>query len=119
MSAAYRQLLTQARARAPLGGHSLRSLLKDPEQGRRDGPPVALTVMHGPPGGPHYSVAPERFRYTLCSNGEEELYDHLADPHEWTNLAGRLDGGYPAIKRDLRKILTDLVRSTEPAAKPH
>ena len=107
------------RSEAPLWGHSLRSLLEDPEHGKRDGPPVALTVMHGPPGGPHFSVRSARFRYTLCSNGDEELYDHAADPNEWTNLAGRLDNGYPAIKRELRKMLTDLVRSTGPATKPH
>jgi arylsulfatase A-like enzyme len=103
------------RSGAPLGGHTLRPLFEDPEHGHRDGLPVALTVMHGPPGGPHFSIRSERYRYTLCSNGEEELYDHAADPNEWTNLAGRLDGNYPAVKRELRKTLTDLVRSTQPA----
>ena len=78
-----------------------------------------LSVVPGPPGGPHYSVRSERYRYTLCSNGEEEFYDHAADPNEWTNLAARTDGEYPAVKRNLRKVLTDLVRATEHAEKPH
>jgi hypothetical protein len=32
-----------------------------------------------------YCSAPYCTRY---SDGREELYDHAADPHEWTNLAG-------------------------------
>jgi len=28
------------------------------------------------------------FRYIRCPSGEEELYDHRNDPHEWYNLAG-------------------------------
>ena len=36
----------------------------------------------------HFSLRTERWRYIRCRNGEEELYDHASDPHEWTNLAG-------------------------------
>ena len=39
----------------------------------------------------HHSVRSERYRYTLTSNGEKELYDHLNDPHEWNNLANQSD----------------------------
>ena len=37
---------------------------------------------------PHFSVRSKRYRYTLCSDGKEELYDHQTDPNEWTNLSG-------------------------------
>ncbi|MGC6424092.1 MAG: sulfatase [Lentimonas sp.] len=33
----------------------------------------------------HFSIRTERFRYIRCRNGEEELYDHEKDPHEWVN----------------------------------
>lgn len=36
---------------------------------------------------PHFSVCSSQYRYTRCANGEEELYDHNQDPHEWTNVA--------------------------------
>jgi arylsulfatase A-like enzyme len=35
------------------------------------------------------TVRDERYRYIRYADGSEELYDHDADPHEWTNLAGR------------------------------
>lgn len=69
-----------------LDGHSLRPFLQDPQNGRWDGPEVALTML-GNQRRAHFSVRSRRWRYTLCHNGEEELYDHAGDPHEWTNLA--------------------------------
>ena len=36
-----------------------------------------------------FSVRTERWRYIRYIDGSEELYDHAADPEEWTNLAGR------------------------------
>ena len=64
-----------------------------------NGPPVALNHLLGivvPPDeipspieDNHHSVRSERYGYTLTSNGEEELYDHLNDPHEWNNLASQ------------------------------
>jgi hypothetical protein len=33
------------------------------------------------------SVRHEHWRYTRYHDGTEELYDHAADPQEWTNLA--------------------------------
>jgi hypothetical protein len=32
-------------------------------------------------------VRSESWRYIRYANGDEELYDERADPHEWTNLA--------------------------------
>ena len=67
-------------ARAGLEGHSLSPQLKDAEAPR---PWPALTTHN--PG--NHSVCSERWRYIRYADGSEELYDHLHDPHEWTNRA--------------------------------
>jgi arylsulfatase A-like enzyme len=36
----------------------------------------------------NHSVVSEQYRYIRYSDGSEELYDIVADPNEWTNLAG-------------------------------
>ena len=89
----------------PLEGHSLRSLLEDPA-GTWGGPDVALTSIRGDTG-IHHSVRSARYRYSRCQNGEEELYDHAADPHEWTNLAA--DPAMAATKAELRAALLRMV----------
>jgi arylsulfatase A-like enzyme len=96
-----------------LDGHSLRPLLRKPRGGKSNGPRVALTSRAGAgklaPNEPgkvedqHYTVRSRRWRYVLCSDGSEELYDHRLDPQEWTNLA-RTDT-YDAIKGNLRRQL--------------
>jgi arylsulfatase A-like enzyme len=45
--------------------------------------PVVMTWGKG-----NHSIRTIRWRYTRYSDGTNELYDHAADPHEWTNLAG-------------------------------
>lgn len=89
-----------------LDGHSLRPLLEAPHQGQWEGPPVALTSVRGNTG-IHHSVISATHRYTLCQNGEEELYDHRADPHEWHNLAA--DPQYARCKAELREEWMKLV----------
>jgi arylsulfatase A-like enzyme len=42
-------------------------------------------------------------RYIRYEDGGEELYDHVKDPNEWTNLAGNTD--YLSIKKELRNHL--------------
>ncbi len=103
------------KSEAPLGGHSLGGLLRDPVHGRREGPAAVLSVVgnqpNGPAGtGPHYSMRTEKWRYTLCSDGEEELYDHLKDPNEWTNLASKPD--YGKTKQELRAQLDKMVKDS-------
>lgn len=82
-----------------LDGHSLCPLLVDPVSGEWDGPPVALSSVRGD-AGVHHSVRSLTHRYTLCQNGEEELYDHRTDPHEWRNLAA--EPACATVRKELR-----------------
>jgi arylsulfatase A-like enzyme len=63
-----------------LQGRSLRPLLDRPAAAWNH---PALTTY----GEHHSSVRDERYRYIRYPDGSEELYDHNADKHEWTNLA--------------------------------
>jgi arylsulfatase A-like enzyme len=62
-------------------GHSLVPLLDDPNAKWRD--TVSTTYARG-----NHALRSERYRYIRYDDGTEELYDHLNDPNEWTNLAG-------------------------------
>jgi arylsulfatase A-like enzyme len=64
----------------PLEGKSLAKLLADPnaETGR-----VAITTQ----GKANHAARSSRYRYIRYASGEEELYDHHSDPHEWRNIA--------------------------------
>ncbi len=68
--------------RSGIDGRSLVPLLKNPSA-RWDHPAVTAYDFS------EFSVRTERWRYTIYIDGSEELYDHLKDPEEWTNLAGR------------------------------
>ena len=67
-------------ARQTYDGRDLSPLFRDPE---RPWPFPTLTVHNTASA----SFRDERYRYIRYPNGDEELYDHLADPHEWRNLA--------------------------------
>ena len=110
----------------PLAGNSLRPFLENPKRKTWPGPSAALMAIQDdldwsayppslktarkPKDGPHFSICTERYRYTLCANGQEELYDHKKDPHEWTNLAG--DEKYTKAKGRLRKELLSILKAT-------
>lgn len=63
-----------------VSGYSITALLKNP-QATWDFPAI---TTHGRG---NHSVKTETHRYIHCANGEEELYDAVADPYEWKNLA--------------------------------
>jgi arylsulfatase A-like enzyme len=79
-------------ANEDLEGQSLVPLLKDPT---RDWPRPALMTF----GALNHAVRSERWRYISYKTGDEELYDHDNDPHEWVNLAS--DPEYQDIKDEL------------------
>ncbi|MBP7140267.1 MAG: sulfatase [Opitutaceae bacterium] len=81
-----------------LDGINLSPILRQTRSNR--GRPVLST--YGP--GCH-SIRDERFRYTRYRNGDEELYDHTADPHEWRNLAA--DPRFAPEKRRLVRWLPE------------
>jgi len=51
----------------------------------------------------NHAVSGERYRYLRYSDGSEELYDILLDPHEWKNLAA--DPAMAATKAELAEWL--------------
>ena len=94
---------------APLDGFSMRPLLENPNVGEWDGPEGALTMRFaGPknnkkPNQQHWAYRTERYRYILYNDGNEELYDHHNDPHEWRNLAE--NPAYSSLKTEYRQAI--------------
>ncbi len=81
-------------------GKSLVPLLKDPKAAWES---TAITSW----GDRYVTIRTEKHRYIRYREGEEELYDHSKDPHEWTNqiknkdYAGELEllrSKVPALK---------------------
>ena len=99
----------------PLDGHSMKSLLEEPQKGQWSGPDSALTALYKwrmkyDPSQESYSLRARDWRYIRYENGKEELYSTAADPHEWTNLA--TDPEHATTLDDLREEL----KSRIPAA---
>jgi hypothetical protein len=98
----YPTLLAQCGLDAPethkLDGVDLSAILAGRTADR--GAPVLSTYGQG-----CHSIRDARFRYTRYRNGDEELYDHENDPHEWTNLAS--NPAFAAVKGRLHAHLPD------------
>jgi arylsulfatase A-like enzyme len=80
----------------PLDGHSLKSLLTDPENGTWNGPDAALTTLSKwgkatDAMQQSYALRTSEWRYIRYENGKEELYRVTDDPREWTNLAANAE----------------------------
>jgi iduronate 2-sulfatase len=99
----------------PLDGHSLRPLLENSDTQNWPGSAAALTVVYAgsaslnDPAQQHYAIRTQRYRYILYNSGQEELYDHLQDPHEWENLAGK-PGSYKRKLKQMRRQLQQMVQ---------
>ncbi|MEW4570701.1 sulfatase [Tautonia sp. JC769] len=94
--------------RPELEGESLAPLLRDPGA-PRDRP--ALTTH----GRGNHAVRSERWRYIRYADGSEELYDHQADPREWTNLAA--DPRWQSVKDELSSHLPSTDAPDAPPAR--
>jgi uncharacterized sulfatase len=67
-----------------LAGRSLRPVLADPARPHKE---AAFTLVTRGPQRFGRSVTTARWRFTLWSDGEMELYDHDADPEETRNVS--------------------------------
>jgi arylsulfatase A-like enzyme len=86
-------------------GASLRPLLADPKAAW-DKPAV---TTHGRN---NHALRTERWRYIRYADDGEELYDHRADPYEWTNLAARAE--HAALKKQLAAQLPSVNQPAVP-----
>ncbi|MEO1059539.1 MAG: sulfatase/phosphatase domain-containing protein, partial [Actinomycetota bacterium] len=68
-------------APADLEGRDITPILHDPDTPWDHPARVFFQEDH------NEAVIDEDFRYIHYSNGDEELYDRRADPHDWDNLA--------------------------------
>jgi arylsulfatase A-like enzyme len=77
-------------------GEDISPLLRDPKA-KWETP--AITTFHLN----NHAIRTAQYRYIHYANGDEELYDHDADPYEWTNLAK--DAKFSNAKKELEKFL--------------
>ena len=79
-----------------VSGHDITTLLRDPNS------PWTFPAIttHGRR---NHSVKTETHRYIRYANGDEELYDVVADPYEWKNLAELAESA--SVKKKLARWL--------------
>lgn len=82
-------------AKSGLDGQSLVPSLRDSKAKRN---PTVITFGPG-----NHAVRSERWRYIRYSDGTEELYDCIADPKEFRNLASQEK--HAGLKRDLAALM--------------
>jgi arylsulfatase A-like enzyme len=87
--------------REGLDGQSLKPLLENPD--RKWERPVVITY-----GFKNHAVQTERWRYIQYHDGGQELYDHDADPNEWTNLAAKNPEKAKQMEHKLTELLEDV-----------
>ena len=96
-------------AKADVQSRSFVPLLRNPDA---EWPHAAITHLDHPQS---YAISTERWRYIHYRNGDEELYDILTDPHEWTNLsAGSQHAAQLASMRAFAPTAMAPVHETEP-----
>ncbi len=90
----YSTILDYAGIAAPAwaDGQSLLGLVRNGDASGLAG--AAVTLIDG-----NFSLRTEQYRYTRYEDGSEELYDMIADPRQFTNLAG--DPALAAVLADL------------------
>ena len=86
-------------------GETLRPFLDDPDGA--EGDPV-MTWMQG-----NFSIRDEQYRYTRYIDGSEELYDVVADPKQFNNLASE-----PALAAVKAELLAEAMGRTNVVTNP-
>ena len=89
-----------------LEGRSLTPQLQNVDTER---PPVITTFFEN-----NHAVRSARWRYIRYSTGDEELYDHNSDAHEWRNLAD--DSKHAAVIKELSQHLPKVNARTAPGS---
>ena len=97
----------------PLDGFSLVPFFQKLDSAAWEGPDFVTSVVQGTEitdmddptsvHQQHYIATTEQYSYVLCNDGKEELYDKLADPYEWNNLADQPQ--YQSVKATLKAKL--------------
>jgi arylsulfatase A-like enzyme len=100
----------------PLDGNSIKPLLENPTNGTWSGYDFSYAAIASKEDVgmdsvasskyQHFTIRTEQYRYIRCRNGEEELYDHYNDPHEWNNIAS--DPDLNDIMAAMRSRLKDI-----------
>lgn len=112
--------LTGVKAPEHLDGSSLRPLLTDPATTREK---PAITISGGGQKA-SYAARDTRWRYIRYADGSEELYDHEADPNEWTNVAAntehsalktQLAAHFPAEFKSANRTAAEVIGTASPA----
>ena len=86
-----------------LDGRSFAQLVNQPDSVW----PYPAVITHSPRWhGINHAVRSDRFYYIHYRDGGEELYDMIADPNQWRNLA--TDSGYKAQIETLKKWLPEI-----------
>ena len=88
-----------------LDGRSLVPLLKDPTAAWES---TAVSSLYDR----FVTIRTERYRYTRYSEDQEEFYDCLKDPHEWTNEIGNPE--YASVIKKHRAMVPRLAEMHEP-----
>jgi arylsulfatase A-like enzyme len=96
-----------------IDGKSLVPWLRDPETAYPEDEGVVTVIPATSPPGPdgranpgeqHYALRTHRYRYIRTANGEEALFDQLADPHAFHDLARSVSA--EAVLGRLRRALS-------------
>jgi arylsulfatase A-like enzyme len=88
-------------------GASIKPLLADPKAAWNT--PTLCTF-----GYQNHSVRNAQWRYIRYADGGEELYDHIKDPYEWTNLAANEE--FKSVRTELAGSLPKTDVRESPAA---
>jgi iduronate 2-sulfatase len=100
----------------PLDGFSMKPLLKDPKNGKWNGPDYAITALYKwaqyyDPAFQNYSLRFKDWRYIRYENGKEELYHTAKDDHEWNNLAqnSKFEKKLTGFRKQLLSIIPESI----------